>query len=1319
MNDTPEKAVVENGVEERRDASSTSPPVVLLLHGTWAGQPSPEGQPKRWWEHESSFSAALAESLTIDGRQPQVDAFRWGNGGSNSETIRRAEGERLCHALQTQYADRSVHLIGHSHGGSVIWHALVHSMRNGGSGLGNVASWATVGTPFLRFGIAWHEVLLEALLFVLLSAGIIGVMGHLTGFWDTHTPLSLWHALLERKLGEVLLQYGPATLWWEWPSILANTPRSPAGILASPGSWGTIGLIVTLLILIYTLMERRVAWLARASGSFKVLVLSLLLTPYLGAGFYAYFDQPELFIVTNLLVACICICVLLGLALTLSLGRVLGVFVRQKNEKLAARRYGQYWLGLSHDRDEAILLIQASLGDAPHMALRGGKAGGALSPKQKFLDQGTWRTLTELVQGDDVRSEHLLACERMPHHRLINLRPLPEDVARMTEDIGGELLSQSVHQLWERLLDNAQTVKPDDTDSLWAKLSFRGAIHGAYFDGGGEKLSAAHRTILGMLVGWIRSAPEAVPLVAPQPQPAALERPWRFFWLESGTALMQLFAVAVLVGALYSVFDKSVRPLMAHTQLALAREAWTKGGAFATTDAPVIGAYAVRLAAAGVLDTPETVQAFLSQLSGANQRGVVAQRLAFAFAYADRKDLAQQVVDFAKVRSDPDKDPALFHIRQAYLVNAMRALGEGLKAGKLPEERRAVVASFDRLEKYPKNLLDAPKPTDQVIGPVLNCADTDIAAVTALKVQLLTLAGETSKVLDALGSAARQLDQNCVLPLSSGPLRAEQQDWISTRHIEAAADLSSWGARELAGRLLSMNSLTLPDIGAGWKAEPWLDALRNSMTTRRQACLDEVAALRQLLGTKAKSISAPLPPDPENDWLDTTVPSSQACQQVRSRTIRRLERETDRLGSTKPADKPSFEELLDHLRKTDAVMAYCRVQPPVKTGKLLRQAQRALYHCDQAEKARDLLPVFLRLIGEDKPAAGDLFRKALDSRLLAPQGASLPWRRRLLDIGLRVWPDIAASPAKVASATACNNGQELDKGDNILLCPTSPHYLLKYRPPADSPCPHNNFLCLVDINMYRADAVFMLGDITRVARRNAEAPELAIAGDLDKLEAELVKAYFDDDRKPSSNPSSTPSSNPSSKPSSESTRRPPDCPRKWRELDIDSLPKTLDAIRLARRIEASRGKAFRPNWCQRQSDEAGKSAPIKIKSGLLSDYLMELLAYNRDHNHNPLHRQIATHALVQLHLEQGNPRKARETADGAGTANAMLAAWCQILDHDLRRRQDKRLQEFGLSGGQRWPQPVPVLFDRMQRFSYDDASHGPLTCTPGTEFAID
>src|SRR5206468_1151122 len=54
--------------------------------------------------------------------------------------------------LENDPAEPGYHLIGHSHGGSVLWHALRTSAARRRP-LEKLQSWTTVGSPFLHFGV--------------------------------------------------------------------------------------------------------------------------------------------------------------------------------------------------------------------------------------------------------------------------------------------------------------------------------------------------------------------------------------------------------------------------------------------------------------------------------------------------------------------------------------------------------------------------------------------------------------------------------------------------------------------------------------------------------------------------------------------------------------------------------------------------------------------------------------------------------------------------------------------------------------------------------------------------------------------------------------------------------------------------------------------------------------------------------------------------------------------------------------------------------------------------------------------------------------
>jgi hypothetical protein len=124
---------------------------VCCIHGT--GNPeAPRSSPK-WWEPESSFGnrlrAALGGNFSV-GDWASVDIsnqFTWS--GGNSEQSRRAAGIKLLNWLIESNL-KNYHLVGHSHGGSVIWHAL-HEAEKRGIVPNDLRTWTTIGTPFLTF----------------------------------------------------------------------------------------------------------------------------------------------------------------------------------------------------------------------------------------------------------------------------------------------------------------------------------------------------------------------------------------------------------------------------------------------------------------------------------------------------------------------------------------------------------------------------------------------------------------------------------------------------------------------------------------------------------------------------------------------------------------------------------------------------------------------------------------------------------------------------------------------------------------------------------------------------------------------------------------------------------------------------------------------------------------------------------------------------------------------------------------------------------------------------------------------------------------
>ncbi len=120
---------------------------VILVHGTFAS--SAEDHGTGWWQIGSSAYRELKKRLPPGvSLASEGELFRWS--GENAERARSKAAVRLLdHIKASEESGRPYHLIGHSHGGSVIWAALrLATARK--QELRYLKSWSTVGTPFLH-----------------------------------------------------------------------------------------------------------------------------------------------------------------------------------------------------------------------------------------------------------------------------------------------------------------------------------------------------------------------------------------------------------------------------------------------------------------------------------------------------------------------------------------------------------------------------------------------------------------------------------------------------------------------------------------------------------------------------------------------------------------------------------------------------------------------------------------------------------------------------------------------------------------------------------------------------------------------------------------------------------------------------------------------------------------------------------------------------------------------------------------------------------------------------------------------------------------
>lgn len=137
--------------------------LVILVHGTFANNPSKSHEDHlKWWQPGGDVWEKIDQQLpeqfhVASDRKKEV--FSWS--GDNSERDRRAGGRELFKHLQKlEKIGSRYHLVGHSHGGSVIWHCLLESVKqrfrrrrnlpDDKLSLPGLQSFTTIGTPFLQ-----------------------------------------------------------------------------------------------------------------------------------------------------------------------------------------------------------------------------------------------------------------------------------------------------------------------------------------------------------------------------------------------------------------------------------------------------------------------------------------------------------------------------------------------------------------------------------------------------------------------------------------------------------------------------------------------------------------------------------------------------------------------------------------------------------------------------------------------------------------------------------------------------------------------------------------------------------------------------------------------------------------------------------------------------------------------------------------------------------------------------------------------------------------------------------------------------------------
>jgi hypothetical protein len=456
--------------------SAVDQELVLLIHGTYAGSAEDEGN--AWWQQGSPAWRELGKRLPSGVRLPKRgEVFHWS--GDNSERARIKAGHDLLERLlEFETSGRSYRLIGHSHGGSVIWHTLrlATLLRKSLRGL---KSWTTVGTPFLHYRTrgAWSasNVISLALALLLLRpacrAFVVFFTFVLAATWGSNATLDL---PADRDVGLVMaVARAPVLKVVEW----AGVPLIPTDSGMRLGSYDPAS-GQTLLHYLFCTWEGWVIMLITLFGGYVFLILaSLFLNPVLES---------------------------------------LRIRAEKRLEQTTMETYRGRWLGLWSPNDEAINGLRATLDLtisfvaqitprervllSDYLSLLSSPCSWALTPTfnrlvRPLLDRAVRSLVVKTAQGNNRPAAEVIAVSAYPVSvsKTNTHPPLPQHINACLVDRANEHARDIAPKLRD-LLSAPSFVA--GMERFGHALSGRELIHTSYFD------HSPILDLLGLHVAW-------------------------------------------------------------------------------------------------------------------------------------------------------------------------------------------------------------------------------------------------------------------------------------------------------------------------------------------------------------------------------------------------------------------------------------------------------------------------------------------------------------------------------------------------------------------------------------------------------------------------------------------------------------------------------------------------------------------------------------------------------------------------------------------------------------------------------------------------
>lgn len=404
---------------------------VILVHGTGASEPGPPGDEK-WWEGNSAFAIELRKLLNeqfgdeSEGREAhrfEITSFGWS--GANSESDRRKAGQLLARELtELEVNGVPYHLIGHSHGGSVVWHALKALTYNRRPAM--LGSWTTVGTPFLTFG---DRGVLYLFLFSLLSLFTL-ILVLFSAYALSQVYLSEYERVLRDAPGWAVLAVG-------------------------------VGIALATCLFVYSLWRLGLQLWGRTQSRFRRLKPDDY--EYLGERWLSVIhanDEPMSGLKASV--------VQQPMAFAPRLGPVF-------TNSAAARDFAANG-GSINKTDE-----HSGWSAASTFMKSASPTNIYNSLVAPLVDQFLWETVKSVLQGNDVRGEYLLRCDRAPPELERYWTDTSADLQRTLSEMANAAAAGTADALRIRLVALGSGF--GDITSVKDALSWKEVLHTSYFEG--------------------------------------------------------------------------------------------------------------------------------------------------------------------------------------------------------------------------------------------------------------------------------------------------------------------------------------------------------------------------------------------------------------------------------------------------------------------------------------------------------------------------------------------------------------------------------------------------------------------------------------------------------------------------------------------------------------------------------------------------------------------------------------------------------------------------------------------------------------------